>query len=223
MGTKKIRRVLAPHLGGHNNRTWTDEGALCYMIKECGITSMLDIGCGPGGQLDVARRCQLDVLGVDGDFAFENCENVQIFDFAKAKLDEANISYIPEQGHFDFGWCVEFLEHVEETYIDNYMSALALCKYVVITHATKGQGGYHHVNEQPSVYWFEKFKNYGFIPSAKLTKGIRKFSTMGAKLVDYEYLFDEETDIVSIKTHRTSFIQKNGWCFVNQAMVQKHE
>jgi hypothetical protein len=31
-----------------------------------------------------------------------------------------------------------------------------------MTHATPGQGGYHHVNEQPSGYWIEKMREAGF-------------------------------------------------------------
>jgi hypothetical protein len=31
-----------------------------------------------------------------------------------------------------------------------------------MTNALPGQGGYHHVNEQPTEYWIEHLKNYGY-------------------------------------------------------------
>jgi hypothetical protein len=34
--------------------------------------------------------------------------------------------------------------------------------YVIMSGATPGQGGYHHVNEQPREYWIDKFAEYGF-------------------------------------------------------------
>ncbi len=32
----------------------------------------------------------------------------------------------------------------------------------MITHATPGQGGYHHVNEQSVTYWLKNLKKAGF-------------------------------------------------------------
>jgi hypothetical protein len=48
--------TLPQHLGGHENETHIDDGALSYIIKTFGIGSMVDIGCGPGGMVDHARR-----------------------------------------------------------------------------------------------------------------------------------------------------------------------
>jgi hypothetical protein len=42
------------------------------------------------------------------------------------------------------------------------MTTLTQGSIVVITHATPGQGGYHHVNEQPAEYWVEQFARYQF-------------------------------------------------------------
>lgn len=46
---------LPEHLGGHKNRTHLDEGSLDHCIKILQVKSMLDIGCGPGGMVEIGR------------------------------------------------------------------------------------------------------------------------------------------------------------------------
>ena len=55
------------HLGGHLNRTNTDESLLKYVKERFKVKSMLDIGCGPGGMKEVANGMGIDWYGVDGD------------------------------------------------------------------------------------------------------------------------------------------------------------
>jgi hypothetical protein len=81
---------------------------------------------------------------------------------------------------FDVGWCVEFLEHVEEKYIPNIMDTFRRCKIVVATHALPGDtGGWHHVNLQSPEYWIKKFEDEGFIYDELKTLRLKKHSTMG--------------------------------------------
>ena len=69
---------LPEHLGGHKNITHLDEGALDHMMRILNVKSMLDIGCGPGGMVKLAKSKGLDAYGIDGDFSVErdNHENV---------------------------------------------------------------------------------------------------------------------------------------------------
>ena len=146
---------LPEHLGGHANKTWHDEGAVDFFINEFDIKSIIDIGCGPGMQTEVAHRRGLHAVGIDGDYTINrnpDCK-FQIHDYSKGPLGLQNVEYLPTSGKFDLGWCVEFLEHVEEKYIPNFMETFKLCKIVVVTHAYPGQGGHHHVNEQEKEYW----------------------------------------------------------------------
>ena len=43
------------HLGGHLNRTNTDEPLLRYIKERFKVETMLDIGCGPGGMKEIAN------------------------------------------------------------------------------------------------------------------------------------------------------------------------
>ena len=55
------------HLGGHAGKTWIDEGALSYLSNTLSIKTMVDIGCGPAGMKDIAKKLGIDWTGVDGD------------------------------------------------------------------------------------------------------------------------------------------------------------
>jgi hypothetical protein len=60
------------------------------------------------------------------------------------------------------------------------MDSFQKAKYVIATHAFPGQGGHHHVNEQPYSYWVQKFAEYGFKFSAAESLHLRNISTMQA-------------------------------------------
>ena len=105
---------LPKHLGGHGNVTHIDIGLLSFAINQLKCKSMLDIGCGPGGMKQVANSMNIDWYGVDGDTTvIENTDYSLVHDFT---LGEATLDKT-----FDLIWCTEFLEHVEEKYVPNYM------------------------------------------------------------------------------------------------------
>ena len=161
---------LSSHLGGHKGRTHTDSGILEYFNQEYKCNSLLDIGCGPGGQVELAKTLNWDAHGVDGDHTVKRSFACQIVDFKYAM-------YVPNRS-YDLGWCVEFLEHVEEKYIPNYMPALKACNYTVVTHALPGEPGHHHVNCQEQEYWINIFSQYDLIYNEELTNIVKQKSTM---------------------------------------------
>jgi cyclopropane fatty-acyl-phospholipid synthase-like methyltransferase len=184
--------MLEEHLGGHNGLTHLDEGALDW-LKNLGHKSFLDIGCGPGGMVQLAEQKGFNVLGIDGDYTLDryNTNNFLIHDFTTGPA--------PVDKIFDIGWSVEFVEHVYEEYIPNYVQAMQKCKNVIMTHAVVGQTGYHHVNCQDPPYWINTMKQYGFRFDQTLTNQLRRVSTMGKK-----------------KKHR--FLEKTGMYFVNEKL-----
>jgi len=42
-----------------------------------------------------------------------------------------------------------------------------------MTAATPGQGGTHHVNEQPREYWYKKFRSRGYSYNQKAVEDLR--------------------------------------------------
>lgn len=164
------------YLGGHMWITHTDKGSLQYMIDNFGIKTMLDVGCGPGGQVRVAKELGLDAEGVDGDVRLIE-ENTDI------TIHECDFTQNTFEKEVDLIWSVEFVEHVEEKYQENYMKTFAKAKHVILTFAPPGKAGIHHVNCKPAQYWIETFERYGFAYSEKITRDIRTATTMEREFI----------------------------------------
>lgn len=173
---------LPMHLGGHEGETHLDDGALDYIIEKIGVKSMVDIGCGPAGMVELAREKGLEVLGVDGDFVVDRkVDDIVIHDYQKAP-------YVPEKS-YDLAWTVEFVEHIEEQYIRNFVATMDKCKYVLMTHAFPGQPGHHHVNCQTTEYWAHIMNAFGFSILLDETNAIRKASTMKERYIREQSIF----------------------------------
>ena len=176
---------LAEHLGGHEGETHLDDGALSYLVEKLGIKSMLDIGCGPGGMVELALDKGLAVWGVDGDDKVERSdkakERIAIHDFATGPY---------KTDVFDLAWSVEFVEHVDKEYMPNFLETFKSCKYVAMTHALPGQPGHHHVNCMPIEYWCGAMEAIGFKLLVDETNEMRKASTMRERYIRQQgYVF----------------------------------
>jgi hypothetical protein len=65
------------------------------------------------------------------------------------------------------------VEHVDERFLDNLLLTLCSGRVILMTHATPGQDGYHHVNEKPDRYWIEQLPRRGYNLLPEDTKRIR--------------------------------------------------
>lgn len=158
------------HLGGHEELTQFDEGAFDYLVGRFGARRFLDVGCGPGGMVCYAMSRGLDAHGVDGDPRYaRRSPFITEHDFATGPLDA---------GEYDLGWSVEFVEHVDESHVPNFMATFAGCRHVFITAAVPGQPGHHHVNCKWGDYWIARFAAAGFEHDADATAGVRAHSSM---------------------------------------------
>ena len=164
-----IPTEVPPHLGGHAGITHLDPGALRF-ATDIGCTSMIDIGCGPGGMVDLALDLGFRTLGIDGDPTFLDHPLIQNIDYTKRP-------YLPEH-RSDLGWTCEFLEHVEERFLDNVFTTFSKCRYIFATAAPPGAGGHHHVNCKDTDYWIQQFESRGFAFEKELTDKLRAKSTM---------------------------------------------
>lgn len=159
---------VAAHLGGHGGKTWFDRGSLRWMINNYNVKSMVDVGCGPGGQIAQAKGLGIEAIGIDGD---HTVNPDVLIDFTEQTWDTDRT--------FDLAWSVEFLEHVAEEYMDNYMQIFKKCKYVICTAST--WPGPLHVNCKSKEWWIDKFDEYGFTYSEHLYQEILRASTMDKK------------------------------------------
>jgi SAM-dependent methyltransferase len=181
---------LPMHLGGSDDFVHTDDGALDFLIKTFDIKSWLDIGCGPGWMVKKALERGLDAYGVDGDFTVTVPEEIKDRHFIH---DFSTGPWVPPlektRGKFDLAWTVEFVEHVEARYIQNFVTPMQQCKYVVMTHAFPNQPGHHHVNCQTTEYWIHVMRAFGFEADAEATNALRASSTMEERYIRQQSLF----------------------------------
>jgi len=184
--TKRIRKALGikntatgmevdeGHLGGYLKGiaapgTWCEE-IWDIFIDELGVESMLDIGCGIGYSMQYFHNKNCRVLGIEGS---PSALKDHVLPNSVIKHDYTNAPCVPEQKS-DLVWSAEFLEHVEEKYLDNFMASFQTAqKFIAVTYATPGQGGHHHVNENTEEYWVEKFSKIGAELDKALTQRAR--------------------------------------------------
>lgn len=150
-------RTLPPHLGGHEGTTWIDEPVLDYLIARYDVHSMLDVGCGPGGMIKVARERGLQAAGIDGDRSVAR-EGIALHDYTTGPFPWP----LGWPTSIDLIWCVEFVEHVEAEFQENYLATFDAGRALFLTAAYPGQGGHHHVNEQPVAYWIRLLEGHNW-------------------------------------------------------------
>jgi SAM-dependent methyltransferase len=179
--TKGIKRFDQMHLGG-----WFEQGdANTFMPDVWGdlinraypdIDAVVDIGCGAGHNLEWFMNHLDDAFGIEGDpmaikVAKERNSKIQIeqHDYTIGSFFWDGF-YETKPIRHDLAICTEFAEHIHAVYEENWLSDLAHFKYVLFSFALPGQGGHHHVNEQPEEYWIDRFISKGFIVDWGFTK-----------------------------------------------------
>jgi len=141
------------------------------------INKIVDVGCGAAWNTAWWHSRGFYAIGVEGwpDAIAATkmpMERMIVHDYVTGPL------VLPEP--FDLATSTEFVEHVEEKYLPNYMATFQCCRYVLMTYATPGQTGYHHVNEQDFPYWEAKMNQYGFDHLPEDTKWMRATDQGGA-------------------------------------------
>jgi SAM-dependent methyltransferase len=123
-----------------------------------GPRTAVDVGCGTGLILSRLQERGVEVTGIEG--SRHAIEASGLADrVVKANLERS----IPRLGRFDVCFCIEVAEHLPGRAASGLVAALTdMSDVVVFTAATPGQGGSHHVNEQPQSYWETRFAERGF-------------------------------------------------------------
>jgi len=139
-----------------------------YLTKRFALESVLDLGSGLGYSANYFNNLGLKVLAVDG--LASNCE-LAIYPTIQVDLTKSKVVTKVDLVH-----CQEVVEHIEEEHIDNLLGSLTCGRIIVMTNALPGQGGYHHVNEQPTSYWIENLQKHNCEPLLEDTKRIRQLA-----------------------------------------------
>ncbi len=121
----------------------------------------VDWGCGAGLHVAALRRAGVDAIGVDGadvpaDLRAEGAE-VRIADLARP----IPAGLVPQE--YDLSVCIDVLEHLSMT--DGRAALHAITRgagLLILSCAPPGQGGHHHVNEQPRRFWVNELAQLGW-------------------------------------------------------------
>lgn len=159
------------HLGGYieGGDPATYYPHLWTWLAMAGYQSVLDVGCGDGVALDEFKKLGMQATGVDG--IKQNRDDIIEWDFTKGPFS-------PRPKRWDLIWSCEFVEHVEELWLCHIVDTFRLGKNVLMTHATPGQAGYHHVNCKSADYWIGALASVGFEYQPDFTRKARELAAM---------------------------------------------
>lgn len=172
------------HLGGHGFMTNMDTGVLEFLIERFDIKDFIDLGCGEGGMVRAARDRCIPAMGIDGD---EESGADLIIDFAMPipetyqwddeMPDVETSALLSPFARPQLVWSVEFVEHVAEEYIPNYLPVFECGDVVFLSHGLPGQFGHHHVNLQENSYWVGVMASIGMVLDQEATDKARQIAT----------------------------------------------
>jgi SAM-dependent methyltransferase len=125
------------------------------------VTSVVDVGCGVGGWLQVFERYGInDYLGVDGDYVPREMLKIPADRFLAAEL--TTLTDIGRR--FDLACSLEVAEHLPEERAEHFVAVLVRAAPVVLfSAAIPRQGGTAHLNEQWPTYWANLFAQHSYV------------------------------------------------------------
>jgi len=140
------------------------------VLAATGASSVVDFGCGQGAWLSVWKSAGLNVFGVDGPYVNQERLLIDGAEFRPADL----AAPIDLGRRFDIVQSLETAEHLPEARAAGFIANLvAHGDLVLFSAAVPGQGGEHHVNEQPLEYWRALFRAQGFVPIDLVRPAVR--------------------------------------------------
>ena len=149
-------------------------GAIMVHYKDH-VTSVTDLGCGPGYYVAMFHALWDHVDGYEGTSdIWEIWRDTSVrsgFDLSS----ECVFDYFKNENEitkkYDLVTCLEVMEHIpiikEQIALDNI--SLLTKKYLVLSWAIPGQGGKGHVNERCNKYVIQQMLKRGFLLDKKAT------------------------------------------------------
>jgi len=140
------------------------------VLAATGARSVADFGCGQGAWLSVWKAAGLTVHGLDGPYLNQARLLIETSEFQPADL----AAPIDLGRRFDLVQSLETAEHLPASRAAGFVANLVVhADRVLFSAAVPGQGGEHHVNEQPLEYWRALFRAQGFVPVDVVRPAVR--------------------------------------------------
>lgn len=128
------------------------------------VRTLSDVGCGSGTWIRAfLNQGAIHVEAFDLPGAWDSADNSVRDDarirFTAVDFERENLTL----EKCDLVLCLEVLEHLSADSAVRLLDALtANSDLVVFSAAQPGQGGTHHINEQPLRYWLQRYADAGF-------------------------------------------------------------
>jgi hypothetical protein len=137
------------------------EALLPIVARHFSIRSVADFGAGQGAWLSVWRRLGIsDISALDGAYVDQSSLLVPKDSFVAVDVSQ----HIRLGRVFDLVQSLEVAEHLPASAAERFVDNLVAHGSVVLfSAAAPGQGGEHHVNEQPYSYWHRLFGARGYV------------------------------------------------------------
>lgn len=142
------------------------ERVLPIVFAVLDVRSIVDVGCGPGSWLAVARKLGVRTLtGVEGEWAIEwfGEDRAASGDFELVLANLEDELRLPQT--FDLAICIEVIEHLSPARGEAFVADLCRCApHVLFGAAIPGQRGPNHLNTRWPSYWAACFAAHGYQP-----------------------------------------------------------
>jgi glycosyltransferase involved in cell wall biosynthesis len=190
-GSRYGPRVWAPpgsHLGGcvtadadfpHGDPGTYAPQVWQYLKNRFLVHSVLDVGCGEGHSLKWFLEHGVSGRGIEGLPGAIAASPVRHKIFWHDYQLGPYWQPLMREPRFDLIWSCEFVEHVDESFVDNFLADFARGEVIAMTHAVPGQGGWHHVNCQDSNYWIDRITKLGYQFELQATQESRDIDSTG--------------------------------------------
>ncbi len=142
----------------HNEKSALE--ILPFVFNLMDVNSVLDIGCGNGSWLKVAKHLGAkEVYGIDGIEPESRSQFISKDEFLLYNFKQP----LHLNRSFDLVMSLEVAEHLSADYADIFVQHLVSHGNVILfSAAIPNQGGQYHLNEQWPDYWHKKFKSHGY-------------------------------------------------------------
>jgi hypothetical protein len=169
-GTFYTDRHLGGYVaGGDPDTQYPDLWA--WLVDALGVRSVVDVGCGDGQAVKFFGDLGCEAVGIDG--VPQDDPRILLHDYTEGPL-------VTKRGNerYDLCWSCEFVEHVEAVCAPNFLATFRCADLLLMTHASPGQPGWHHVNCQPPEYWIAMLTGAGFEHDPDLTARTRELAAL---------------------------------------------
>ncbi len=125
--------------------------------------TVVDVGCGRGAWLKACKNLGVKALsGYDGQW---NSQQAMVDSDIVFETRDLAQPLICREGRFDLAMSLEVAEHLDPSVAKTFIRSLTgLSDLVLFGAAFTGQGGLHHINEQPHSYWAKYFAENEYLP-----------------------------------------------------------